>query len=61
MDAKNPDVEQIIAYENGELTPKETVELFQGLIDSGLVWKLQGHYGRMAIALIQEGACHPKA
>lgn len=47
----------IIAYESGELDDDGVIELFQYLIDSGLAWQLQGHYGRTAIALIREGAC----
>ena len=45
----------LIAYEQGELDEQETVELFQGLLDSGLVWHLQGHYGRQCVALIDAG------
>lgn len=45
----------IIAFENDELTFDETVELFQALIDNGMAWKLQGSYGRMAQAFIDEG------
>ena len=51
---------QIIAYESGELDDVETVTLFQSLIDSGLAWSLQGHYGRTAAALIDAGHCHVK-
>lgn len=47
----------IIAYENGELDIIETVNLFQRLIDTGLVWTLQGSYGRQAVAFIQAGDC----
>ena len=50
-------VGDIIAYENGELTEEETVEFFQGLIDSGMAWQLQGHYGRMAHAFLDAGLC----
>jgi hypothetical protein len=44
---------QIIAYENGELDDEEAIELFQHLVNSGLVWQLQGSYGRTAQALIE--------
>lgn len=49
---------QIIAYESGELSEQETIELFQHLVDSGLAWRLQGSYGRMAHALIEAGIIH---
>lgn len=50
-------VEQIINYENGNMDEKEMVTFFQGLIDTGLAWSFQGHYGRTAAALIEEGYC----
>lgn len=46
---------KIIEYEAGELTEDETVVLFSELIHTGLVWKLQGSYGRTANALISAG------
>jgi len=49
--------EQLIAYECGNLTESQTHQLFQHLIDSGLVYMLQGHYGRRAEALIEAGVC----
>lgn len=52
-------VDQIMAYEAGELDEEEMIEMFQEGIDSGLVWQLQGSYGRMAAALIEEGLCTP--
>ena len=48
---------RMIAYEEGELNDDEVVELFQDLITAGLVWQLQGHYGRTAARLIECGAC----
>lgn len=50
-------IDQIIAYESGELSDEEIIALFQQLINNGMAWKLQGHYGRMAQALINEGYC----
>lgn len=48
----------IMDYECGDLSDEETAEGFQHLIDSGLVWSLQGSYGRMARRLIDSGLCH---
>jgi len=53
-------VSQIMAYEMGELDEEGTIRLFQGLIDSGLAWQLQGIYGRTAKALIEAGICTAK-
>lgn len=47
--------DKLFAYEAGELDEVETVELFEELVDTGLVWSLQGHYGRTAAALIEAG------
>ncbi len=48
----------IMAYENGELDDDDVIVVgFQQLIDSGVVWQLQGHYGRTAHALIESGLC----
>lgn len=54
-----PNLDKLIAFENGELDEDEAVELFQGLIDSGLAWRLQGFYGRTANDLIEAGLCSP--
>jgi len=48
-------VDRIIAYENGDMSEEETIDLFQDLVNSGLAWQLQGHYGRLATLLINEG------
>ena len=52
-------VDQIIAYECDELDFNDTIKLFQQLIESGQAWQLQGHYGRTAMRLIEEGLCTP--
>lgn len=52
-----PNINTIIAYEQGELSYEDTVQMFQELIDSGEAWTLQEHYGRTAAALINEGEC----
>ncbi len=46
----------IMAYENGEMNEQEILDFFQYLVNTGLVWQLQGHYGRTATALIETGA-----
>ena len=49
---------QILRYESGDMTDHdELVKFFQELINSGMAWKLQGDYGRNAVALIQTGVC----
>ncbi len=45
----------IIDYEQGQLDYEGTLDLFQHLVNTGLAWKLQGHYGRQAIHLIELG------
>jgi hypothetical protein len=51
-------LDKMIAWENGDLSEEDTCSLFQNLIDSGLCWRLQGCYGRMAQALIDNDLCH---
>jgi hypothetical protein len=48
-------IDNIIAYEQGELSDQEVVYLFADLVRSGMAWSLQGSYGRTATALINEG------
>ena len=45
----------IIKYEDQELEFLEVVDLFQELVNSGMVWRLQGSYGRTALGLIGSG------
>lgn len=48
-------VENIIAWEAGELSPKQEVEFFSELVKGGLAWQLQGMYGRHATWMIRQG------
>ena len=52
----------VIAYESGEIEDTaEIVEGFQSLIDSGLIFHLQGCYGRTAAYFIRTGVCTPRS
>lgn len=53
-------IQQIMAYEDGQLDEQEIIELFQELVNSGMAWTLQGHYGRMAMNLISAGLVERK-
>lgn len=52
-------VGQIMAYESGELSNAEMLDLFSELIRTGTVWHLQGVYGRTANALIESAILTP--
>ena len=54
----NPDFDIVgfcIDWEAGRLTDEQTAEGFQHLLDSNVVWQLQGCYGRTARALLDAG------
>jgi hypothetical protein len=40
-----------------DVTLEESVALYQDLIDSGQAWLLEGHVGRTAMAMIEDGLC----
>lgn len=49
----------IMAYESGEpIDEEEVIAGFQAMIDSGVVWQLQGQYTRTAWSLIKSGYCY---
>lgn len=48
-------IENLMAFESGELDEPQTIVFFQELVTSGLAWQLQGSYGRLAEALIDAG------
>lgn len=42
---------------NPEAPEDEFVKAYQYLINTGQAWRLEGHVGRTAMALIEEGRC----
>ncbi len=52
-----PNVSDMIAFEYGEMDEMRVIEFFQGMINSGVVWVLQGSYGRTAMSLIENDYC----
>lgn len=44
-------------FEDGNLSESEEVAFFQKIINDGTVWKLQGSYGRQAMAYLEAGLC----
>ena len=52
-------VDQLIAYEEGQMSQDEEIALFQHLIDTGTCWHLGGHYHRVAATLIEAGLIRP--
>jgi len=52
-------VDKIMAYEQGDMNQEATLEFFQELVDGGLAFQLQGHYGRTAARLIEAGLVRP--
>jgi len=53
-----PDINDMMAWENGEMNEDREDKLFQQLVDSGLAWTLQGMYGRRASQLLRERRIH---
>ncbi len=48
-------VSLIMDHEEGNLSMRGELELFSHLVKTGQAWTLQGHYGRVANALIEQG------
>ena len=48
-------VSQIMAYESGEMEQAEMIAFFQFLLDSGMIYSLQGSYQRTAQQLLDAG------
>ena len=52
-------VDQLIAYEEGQITQDEEVAFFEHLVETGVCWQLSGHYQRAAATLIEAGLIKP--
>ena len=52
-------VDQLIAYEEGQMAEDEQIALFQHLIDTGTCWHMDGHYHRVGATLIEAGLIKP--
>ena len=52
-------VEQLIAYEEGQITHDEEVAFFEHLVETGVCWQLSGHYQSVAATLIEAGLIKP--
>jgi hypothetical protein len=52
-------VDQLIAYEEGQITQDEEVAFFKHLVETGVCWQLSGHYQRVAATLIEAGLIKP--
>lgn len=48
-------ISKLIKFEEGQMEEQETLDFFQDLINTGMAWRLQGYYGRMAAHLIDQG------
>ena len=51
---------EIIEGEEEDFEEEKILVAWQHLIDTNIVWQLQGWYGRTAAALIRDGICKPK-
>ena len=45
-------VSMIDAYENGDTNLEQEIFLYAELVRTGKAWTLQGHYGRVAMEMI---------
>ena len=51
-------IDAIMMIEGNDMaSPEEVLDAWQHLIDTAVVWHLQGSYQRYAIQLIERGVC----
>ena len=53
-------IDAIMRFESGALLQTEVIPFFQALVDTGMAWRLQGSYGRMAHDMLEAGFIRPK-
>jgi hypothetical protein len=53
---ENVMLDKLLDFEMGELSGPESLELFAELVNTGMAWQLQGHYGREAVRMLEAGA-----
>ena len=51
-------VQDVIDWEEGNMSPERERKFFQHMVNTGEVWKLQGMYGRRAQDLLDSGEIH---
>lgn len=51
---------EIDAFQRGELINDQIIDLFAKMIRNGLIWHFDGHYGKRAKALIDQGYIDPQ-
>jgi hypothetical protein len=47
----------VMNVENGDCDEETYIASMQNLINTGIVWRLQGFFGRRAVELIEAGVC----
>lgn len=52
-------VDQLIAYEEGQITEDQEIAFFEHLVETGACWQLPGHYQLVAATLIEAGLINP--
>ena len=50
-------IDDLLDFEDWNLSESREIEMFQKLISSGAVWKMQGAYGRHAMNLLRARKC----
>jgi len=52
-------VDQLIAYEEGQITEDQEIAFFEHLVETGTCWQLAGHYQRVGATLLEAGLIKP--